>query len=148
MIISTSEFFAIGRDRDYLSIIFILVFCLSIGGVALDYLSPRDSIMLLIAAVLSRLLFVYRADTIFDNLSGQLLDRMAEERAKPGFINGNLSAMLESEFPKVSRNIKMKVIKKLEADMEVDKNPSGDYIFYLTKVYDQPGKDRRRLRQR
>jgi hypothetical protein len=144
MIISTKEFFSALKDRDYLSIIFFLVFCLSLAGVFMNYLSPQDSILLLIAAVLSRLMFVYRADTIFDNLSGRLLERMDEERAKPGFRTGNLSQILEAEFPKISNTIKMKCINKLEADMDVDLNTSGDYIFYPTKVYNQPGKDRRR----
>jgi hypothetical protein len=146
MIISTKDFFSALKDRDYLSILFFLVFCLSIAGAFLNYLNPQDSILLLIATVLCRLLFIYRADTIFDNLSGRLIERMDEERAKPGFRNGNLSQILESEFPKISSTIKTKCLNKLEADMDVDINNSGDYIFYLTKVYNQPGKDRRKQR--
>jgi hypothetical protein len=144
MIISAKECFSVVKDRDYLTIIFLLVFCLSLLGVTFNIFSLRDSGLFLMASILSRLLFIYRAELIFDSLSRRLSERMDAERTKPEFENGNLSLILETEFPKIAKSIKMKCIKKLENEIEVDLSPTGDYTFYLTKVYKQPGKDRRR----
>jgi|GEM_PF-5504810 len=148
MIISAKDFFSVIQDRNYLTILFSLLFCLSVAGVALGYLSKEEAALLLLAAILSRLLFICRADVLFESLSVKLAERMEDERAKPGFRNGNLSSILDSEFSKTPETIKIKCLKKLESDMDVDRNSAGDYIFYPTKVYDQPGKDRRKARQR
>jgi hypothetical protein len=162
MIVAAKQFFSVVRDRDYLTIVFFLIFCISLLGVTVNIFSAgdsgllvtasfnmfnlRDSGLLLMATILCRLLYIYRSDTVFDNLSVRLRERMNQERDKPGFIQGNLSEIME-EFPKIDRNIKMKCLRNLEDDMEVELNSSGDYVFYPAKVFNQPGKDRRRGRK-
>jgi hypothetical protein len=148
MIISAKDFFSVIQDRDYLTVFFLLVFCLSVAGVSMGHLSMQESALLLLAVILSRLLFIFRADMMLESLSARLIERMDAERAKPNFRDGNLSAILDSEFAKIAGTVKIKCLEKLESDMDVDRNSAGDYIFYPTKVYDQPGKDRRRTRQR
>ena len=86
---------------------------------------------------------IYRAERLFDGLSRELKIKMETERAKTGFTTGNLSLILEKEFPKVLKSVKEKCLKQLAGEMEIDLGPEGNYMFYPTKVYKQPGKDRR-----
>jgi hypothetical protein len=163
MIVASKEFFSIVKDRDYLTMVFCLIFCFSLLGFTINIFSSgdsgflvmasinifnlRDSGLLLMATILCRLLYIYRASTMFDNFSSLLYERMNYERDKPGFINGNLTKIMENEFPRIDNCIKMKCMKKLEDEMELDMSPSGDYIFYPAKVFFQPGKDRRSSRK-
>jgi hypothetical protein len=141
MILAVKEYLAIFRDRDYLTILILLIFCLSFIGVVYNIFSIRDSGLFLMTAVLSRFLSILRLELASDSLMDQLLDRIYAERSTPGFTNGNLSRILNSEFPKFGNKVKMKCMRELQKDMEVEMNPAGEYTFYAKKVFKAPVKD-------
>jgi hypothetical protein len=109
----------------------------------MDIFVWRDAGLFILATFLARFFFIYRAERLFDGLSRELKIKMETERAKTGFTTGNLSLILEKEFPKVLKSVKEKCLKQLAGEMEIDLGPEGNYMFYPTKVYKQPGKDRR-----
>jgi hypothetical protein len=69
MIISAKEYFSLIRDRDYISILTLLTFLLSIVGAAVNFISIRDTGLFLMTFILSRLLFAYRMEIAYDTLS-------------------------------------------------------------------------------
>jgi hypothetical protein len=144
MIVTAKEFFSITEDRDYATIFMLLLFCLSLSGIYMNIFGARDAGLLLLATFLARFFFIYRNERLFDSLSSELTRRMDTERAKPGFTAGNLSLILEKEYSSVSRGVKMQCLKKYVNEMEIELSPDGNYVFYPSRVYNQPGKDRRR----
>ena len=144
MILTAEECISVIKDRDYATALLLILFCLSLIGIYTDIFTQRDAGLLLLAAFLSRFFFVYRTERLFDTLSRELTIRMDQERARPGFTSGNLSSILKKEFAGIANLVKIKCLKKLVEEMEIDLGPDGNYMFYPTKVYNQPGKDRRR----
>jgi hypothetical protein len=144
MILTAEECISVMKDRDYATLLLLVLFCLSLLGIYANIFTQRDAGLLLLAAFLSRFFFIYRTERLFDMLSKELTTRMDQERARPDFTTGNLSLILKKEFAGISKSVKTKCLNKLVEEMEIDLGPEGNYTFYPTKVYNQPGKDRRR----
>lgn len=136
--LSAKEYFSVMKDRDYITILFLICFCLSFLGIALHIFSYRDAGLFFMTVLLSRLLFIYKAEAMLDSVSKTLMKKMDEERARPGFENGNLSSILDSEFPRLSGDVRMKCIKKFVDSNEIELGPAGDYTFYSKKIYRRP----------
>ncbi len=123
------------KDRDYLTIVFLIVFCLSFLGIGLHIFSYRDAGLFFMAVLLSRLLFIYKAEVTLDSVTKIVQKKMDEERALPGFENGNLRAILDAEFPKITADVRMKCIRKFEDNNEIELTTAGDYTFYSKKIF-------------
>jgi hypothetical protein len=143
MILTAKECFSVMEDRDYLTIVLFILFCLSVAGIYTGTFSRMDAGLFLMAAFLARFFFIYRKERLFESFSKEIIIRMDKERATPEFKTGNLSLLLEKEFRGVSKSVKNMCIRKFVEEMEIDLGPDGNYMFYPTRVYDQPGKDRR-----
>ena len=144
MIITAKECFSIFEDKDYVTIVLFIFFCLSVAGIYLDFFTLRDAGLFILATLLARFFSIYRTERLFDGLLRELKIRMENERAKPDFVNGNLSLILDRDFSKVPSTVRSKCLRQLAGEMEIDLGQDGTYAFYPSKVYNQPGKDRRR----
>ena len=136
--LSTKECLSVVQDRDYLTMLFLIIFCLSLLGISIHIFTYRDAGLFFMTFLLSRLLFIYRTDLKCDSVLKPLIQMMDEARARPGFEKGDPSSLIDASFPGINQSVRSKCLRKLLDSGEVELIREGDYAFYARKAFKRP----------